>query len=275
MTRGPRADTGSIRFPGRRASPETPLHQRHDDRNREQTENDRQREADRNGKVVRHEHLETDEREHRGEADIEVLEHPHHARQEEVERAQSQNREDVRAVHDERVLRHAEDRRDRVEGEHDVGRFEEQQNHEERGRHDPVINPDEETMPAVLGGDGPEPPEVAYEDVPLRMDLRFGLANHSKSGPDQEGPEQIFDPEESREEDRSDRDQRGPHDQRAENPPEEYAMLVLLRDLEIGEDDDEDEDVVDAQRLLDQVAGEEFESGLLSAPVVDEGVEEE
>lgn len=43
-------------------------------------------------------------------------------------------------------------------------------------------------------------------------------------------------------------------------------MAVLLRDGEVGEDDREDEDVVDRQAALDQVAGEIRRRRLAAAP---------
>src|SRR6266542_1311116 len=53
-----------------------------------------------------------------------------------------------------------------------------------------------------------------------------------------------------------------PHHERTEDAPEEDAVLVPRRDGEPGEDQHEDEDVVDRERLLDEVAGEELEPGL-------------
>ena len=43
-----------------------------------------------------------------------------------------------------------------------------------------------------------------------------------------------------------------PEQQRAEDAVEKHAVLVLRRDAEVAEDQDEDEDVVDRQRLLDE-----------------------
>jgi len=43
-------------------------------------------------------------------------------------------------------------------------------------------------------------------------------------------------------------------------------MLVLLGDSEIREDQDDDEDVVDRERVLDEVAGEELECCPVTAP---------
>ena len=49
------------------------------------------------------------------------------------------------------------------------------------------------------------------------------------------------------------------HDDRADDAPEQHAVLIDLRHRERREEDDEDEDVVDRQRLLDEVAGQELE----------------
>ena len=56
------------------------------------------------------------------------------------------------------------------------------------------------------------------------------------------------------------------HHERAEDAPEQHPVLVLARDREGAEDQREDEDVVDAQRLLDEVAGEERDARLGAPP---------
>ena len=48
-------------------------------------------------------------------------------------------------------------------------------------------------------------------------------------------------------------------------------MLVAQRHAEVREDERDDEDVVEAQRLLEQVAREEREGGLTAADVLGEG----
>jgi hypothetical protein len=52
-------------------------------------------------------------------------------------------------------------------------------------------------------------------------------------------------------------------------------MLILLRNAEVGEDHHDDEDVVDAERLLDDVAGEEGQRGLGVLPDVQPESEDE
>jgi len=56
------------------------------------------------------------------------------------------------------------------------------------------------------------------------------------------------------------------HNQRANDPPEQNAMLMLLGNSEIREDQNDDEDVVDRERVLDEVSGEEFECCLVPTP---------
>src|SRR5450432_3666839 len=43
-------------------------------------------------------------------------------------------------------------------------------------------------------------------------------------------------------------------------------MLVLWRHTKVGKDENEDENVIDAQRVLDQVAGKEINSLISSLP---------
>lgn len=52
-------------------------------------------------------------------------------------------------------------------------------------------------------------------------------------------------------------------------------MLVFVGDPEIREDQDDDEDVVDGKRVLDDVAGDELECGLLAVQMRNEACESE
>src|SRR5262249_54943204 len=52
-----------------------------------------------------------------------------------------------------------------------------------------------------------------------------------------------------------------------DDAPEKYLVLECRRDLEIVKDQEEDEDVVDAQGLLDEEAGEKLQARLAAALV--------
>ena len=54
-------------------------------------------------------------------------------------------------------------------------------------------------------------------------------------------------------------DHQSAHDERADDSPDKHAMLIFFRDLEVGEDEDENENIIDAERVFDDVAGEEIE----------------
>jgi hypothetical protein len=85
---------------------------------------------------------------------------------------------------------------------------------------------------------------------------------HLDAGDQQDGAEDVDDPVPLLEHVAAGRDEAAAHDQRADDPPEEDAVLVLGGNREVREDDGDDEDVVDRQRLLHQVAGEELEAHL-------------
>src|SRR5438552_9382863 len=64
------------------------------------------------------------------------------------------------------------------------------------------------------------------------------------------------------------------HHQCADNSPNQDAMLGHSRNAEVIEDNDEDEDVVDAERILDYVTGEKFQRLLRTADFPDQEVEQ-
>src|SRR5438874_13626734 len=59
------------------------------------------------------------------------------------------------------------------------------------------------------------------------------------------------------------------HDQRPDDSPDQSAMLSHRRDAEVGEDQNENENVVNAERVLDHVAGQKFERLLWAADFPD------
>ena len=80
---------------------------------------------------------------------------------------------------------------------------------------------------------------------------------------------------EARDQRRADADHHAAHHQRAEDAPEQHAVLVDRRHREEAEDHRDDEDVVDAERFLDDVAGEVLDGGArpsLSCPSTGSGL---
>ena len=56
------------------------------------------------------------------------------------------------------------------------------------------------------------------------------------------------------------------HHQRSKNSPKQHAVLVLLGHGEVAQDYEEDEKIVDAERELQYVTGDEFDRDLASLP---------
>ena len=65
-----------------------------------------------------------------------------------------------------------------------------------------------------------------------------------------------------------------PHHDRAQDAPLEHLRLRLGRHAEVVEDEDEDEEVVDAEGQLDQVAGVVLERVLPALPPPEEQAEQ-
>src|SRR5262249_255157 len=106
----------------------------------------------------------------------------------------------------------------------------------------------------------------------------LGLAfdkKHSPGTDEQERAENVEDELEPLHEFDADPDHDSTNDERANNPPNQCAMLRHSRNSEVVEDDDEDKNVVDAQRVFDHVTGEKFEALLRTADFPDHEIEQQ
>ena len=113
-------------------------------------------------------------------------------------------------------------------------------------------------------------------DPALAEILRLAFdEKHSPRADEKDRPENVEDELEAIDQLDSDEDHDSTHDQRADDSPDQRAMLRHARDLEILKDDNENENVVDAERVLDHVTGEEFEPFLRSVNFPNEEVEQE
>jgi hypothetical protein len=103
--------------------------------------------------------------------------------------------------------------------------------------------------------------ERLQDGVLGRVDRLVGAEDDLDPRDHEERPEDVHDPVEL-EEERAERDEDRPEDEGPEDPPVEDPVLVGGRDAEELEKDDEDEDVVDRERLLDDVARQELQEDL-------------
>jgi hypothetical protein len=93
------------------------------------------------------------------------------------------------------------------------------------------------------------------------------------AGPQEEPAEDVERPGERLDEPDADDDEQAPEHQRAHDAGEQHPVHHRGPHVHVAEDDDEDEQVVDRQRLLDDVRAEELERALRSEPEIDETVE--
>ena len=68
-------------------------------------------------------------------------------------------------------------------------------------------------------------------------------------------------------------DHGGAHDQGAQDAPEQHLVLVQAGHAEVGKDQQEDEQVIDAEGLFEQVAGEKHQGHFLPFVDVQAGIE--
>ena len=160
---------------------------------------------------------------------------------EEEERAQAEQRERVGGEDDERVGRDGEDRRDGVDGEDHVG----ERDRDQRG--------DRRLEPR-------EPRAHAVHELRALVVL-LPRAQDPPARPGEQGGERPGDPAVGLERLGAEEDEHGAQAERDQDAPEQHARLLVARDGERGEDQREDEDVVERERLLHHVAGEEGLAG--------------
>src|SRR5690348_13957761 len=94
------------------------------------------------------------------------------------------------------------------------------------------------------------------------MNIFAMLPHQSNATVNQDCAEDVHDPVKALEQRDTGKDKRGAHDDRAHHAPRQHSALMLLRYREVAEDQKEDEQVVDAERLLDDVAGEKLQGQL-------------
>ena len=125
----------------------------------------------------------------------------------------------------------------------------------------PVLHHEEALAVEVVGhrealAEGPDHPALVGLDGRL-----VPAGHHLGAREDEERAEEPDHPLELQER-RAERDEDAARDERAQDPEEQHPVLVGRGDAEVGQHDHEDEDVVDRERVLDDVARQELERRL-------------
>src|SRR5450755_583125 len=98
------------------------------------------------------------------------------------------------------------------------------------------------------------------------MDFGFLLKKQLDAAVHEECAEDVDDPVESLDEAYAGRDENCAHDERAQDSPEQHFVLMDRRHLEETKNQQEDEKVVNAERELDDVSGNELQRGGAAVP---------
>jgi transcription elongation factor GreA len=98
---------------------------------------------------------------------------------------------------------------------------------------------------------------------------------HSQRRDQQEHAEQVENKMKPTHQDDAGQDHDSAHDQRAENSPHQRAMLSPRRHAKVSKNQYENEDVINAQRIFDEVSSEKIEGGVRSLDIPDKRIKSE
>jgi len=87
------------------------------------------------------------------------------------------------------------------------------------------------------------------------VDFRLLVQRHFDAGDNQKGAENIHDPVEAADQRHAREDENAARDQRQKNPPEQRLVFVSAGNVEVAKDQHEDKEIVDAERVFNQVSG--------------------
>ena len=249
--------------------------EREEDGSYENAEDDHQRHlcADFKMQELVPHHFHADETEQQAQAIAQKPELVGNIVQQEEERPQSHDGEDVGEIDHKGVGGDGEDRRNAVDSKDDIAELDDQQHQEERGHVSPALFADEEIVSVDLTGDGEEATGeldgrmVGGIDGPVVfLDEHLDAAIDKDNAENGQHPREFADcrPEEENKEE--------PQHDGAQNAPEKDAMVVALVDAEADKNHNHHEDVVDGERLFEEIAGEVLVKNLLAVDFECRGV---
>src|SRR5689334_22024275 len=102
--------------------------------------------------------------------------------------------------------------------------------------------------------------------------MHFHFLAAKELGPrvNQESAKQVDDPIEPANQAHAHHDEDAAHDERAQYAPEKHLVLLPAGNAEIAENQQEDEQIINAEGELDQVAGGELQGGGAPAPKINQ-----
>src|ERR1700739_123573 len=114
----------------------------------------------------------------------------------------------------------------------------------------------------IVGQDRHKAPRYSPQPIALRIDRPLARPQHLNCGNHQNRTENKKDEMEILEQFDARKDEKRAHHERPDDTVKQYFVLRSLRNLESAKDQHKDEDIVDAERFLNQISREELDSRL-------------
>ena len=202
------------------------------------------------------EQLHADDAEHDRDRLVEVAEALDEPLDEDEQRAQAEQREHVARPDDQRVAGDREGGRDRVDGEGEIRRDDRRQAQEDRRDVALAVLAGEPVPGAEAVGDREDLAHAAHDEVAIGVDVLPHALVDPVGEHEQQDAEYVEHGVDLLDERRAAEDRQAAQDERGHDAPEQQPRAVLVGHAEVREQQDEDEEVVERQRALDEVDGD-------------------
>src|SRR5579864_2169962 len=118
----------------------------------------------------------------------------------------------------------------------------------------------------IVVGDGNKAAQAIHHGIGGGIDLMFTRYADANAAVNEQRTENKQQPVKAVNQAHARPDEDSAQNERSHDSPEQDTMLLLLRDGEIVEDHEENEEVIDAKREFEDVSGDKLEAGLMSLP---------
>ena len=113
-----------------------------------------------------------------------------------------------------------------------------------------------------IAGHGNHFPAEPHQPAVAKFFLVAFAEKHAERGEDEKRPKEAENEVKTRDERNAQPNHYPAHDEGAENSPNQHAVLRFSGDAEIAEDQNKNKNVIDAERILDDVTGQKIETRL-------------
>ena len=221
--------------------------------------NDSQRDDPREWQKICGNHFKAHESEHQCQSGSEINETVHQTCQQEVKRSQPKDCADVRRINNEWILTNREDGRDRIDRERQIRDFNHDHGQSKRREHPAAIHLYSKVLVVKFIGDRKNSATEAHHPRFPKIGSKMFPKKHARCGDQQEKAKDIQNEMKPSHQSDTEQNHGAPHDESANDSPDQYAMLCAGGHPEMREDQHEHENVVHAQGVLDQVAGKKID----------------